>query len=102
LDRSLAVEPKRAIRPKGNFTVVERAIANSTQDRQSTRQRYPGDVARPRRRGIFKIAQIGGSSKATNFQGMQAIKQGSVGETFHFYLKEEIIDGVGHINRHCP
>jgi hypothetical protein len=29
LDRTLAVEPNRAIRPKGNFTVVERAIVNS-------------------------------------------------------------------------
>jgi hypothetical protein len=33
LDHTLAVEPNRAIRPKGQFTVVEHAIANSTQDR---------------------------------------------------------------------
>jgi hypothetical protein len=29
LDHTLEVEPKRAIRPKGKFTVVEHAIANS-------------------------------------------------------------------------
>jgi hypothetical protein len=50
LDHTLEVEPKRAIRPKGKLTVVEHAIANSTQDRQGTRHRYPGDVAQPRRR----------------------------------------------------
>ena len=31
MDHALEVEPKRAIRPKGKFTVVEHAIANSTQ-----------------------------------------------------------------------
>ena len=42
LDHTLAVEPNRAIRPKGKFTVVEHAIANSSQDRQGPRHRYPG------------------------------------------------------------
>jgi hypothetical protein len=50
LDHTLEAEPKRAIRPKGKFTVVENAIFNFTQDCQGTRHRYPGDVAQPRRR----------------------------------------------------
>jgi hypothetical protein len=34
LGHTLEVEPKRAIRPKGKFTVVEHAIVSATHDRQ--------------------------------------------------------------------
>ena len=34
MGHTLEVEPKRAIRPKGKFKVVEHAIVNSIQDRQ--------------------------------------------------------------------
>ncbi|MGX9425245.1 MULTISPECIES: hypothetical protein [Bradyrhizobium] len=82
MDHTLEVEPKRAIPPKGEFTVVEHAIATPLKTAKAFGHRYPGDVAQSRQQSD-RIEML-----------LAAVHKSLVGPSRHFAAQRYLV-GIG-------